>query len=473
MDGRYGERLEAMLAESQVDAEMLQGIPMRLAEFVEPFVGSMLQAKQRHRAAEFIGGLMSDVERKNAESIAYRHDQERKEMQYFLGESKWDHQPLFVELATQIGRELGRPDGVLVFDPSSFPKKGTESVGVKRQWCGRLGKIENCQVGVYMAYVSAVEHALVNTRLYLPEEWATDKARRRKCHVPREVKFKTRHQLCLDMLEEVGHLLPHGWITGDDEMGRSSSFRRELRTRSERYLLAVPSNTLIRDLEAVLPEQDGPGAPRKVPFARADKWRESLPESAWTKIEVRDGEKGPLVVEIATCRVLAKADGKRVGPEELFVIARSCDEAGAIKHDYYLSNAVVDTPRHELARVSKAEHRIEECLQRGKSEVGMADYEVRSWGGWYHHQALSLIAAWYLNCELRSGKKNGPSFHLPATPGRHRPTAPRSLRLRPTNPRRLPMHTPFRTQSTRPLPPPQTPQTLGSLRVPATADLGQ
>src|SRR5260370_29328625 len=147
MDARYGERLEAMLVESQVDAELLEGVPERLVEFVEPFTRSILQAKQRHRAAEFIGGLISDVERKNAESIAYRHDQERKEMQYFLGESRWDHQPLLVELAMQVGRDLGQPDGVIVFDPSGFPKKGTESVGVQRQWCGRLGKSENCQVG--------------------------------------------------------------------------------------------------------------------------------------------------------------------------------------------------------------------------------------------------------------------------------------------------------------------------------------
>lgn len=473
MDARYGERLEAMLVEAQVDAELVEGIPERLVEFVEPFTRSILQAKQRQRAAEFIGGLMSDVERKNAESIAYRHDQERKEMQYFLGESRWDHQPPLVELATQVGRELGRPDGVIVFDPSGFPKKGTESVGVQRQWCGRLGKIENCQVGVYLGYVSAVEHALVNTRLYLPREWAKDKARRKKCHVPREVKFQTRHELCLEMLDEVGHLLPHGWIAGDDEMGRSSSFRRELRSRNERYLLAVPSNTLIRDLEVEVPQQDGPGGPRKAPFVRADKWRQSLPESAWTTIEVRDGEKGPLVVEVTTCRVQAKADGKRVGPEELFVIIRSREEGGAVKHDYYLSNAALQTPRRELARVAKAEHRIEECLQRGKSECGLADYEVRSWGGWYHHQALSLIAAWFLNCELRSGKKIGPRFHLPATPLRHRSTPPRRLRLRPTRPRCLPMHTSTGTQSIRPLLSPQTPQPLTLLRVPATTFLGQ
>ena len=473
MDARYGERLEALLMEAQVDEEVLEGMPERLVQFVEPFTRSILQAKQRRRAAEFIGGLMSDVERKNAESIAYRHDQERKEMQYFLGESQWEHQPLLVELATQVGRELGREDGVLVFDPSGFPKKGTESVGVQRQWCGRLGKIDNCQVGVYLAYVSAEEHALVNTRLYLPREWAKDKARRKKCHVPREVKFQTRHELCLDMLDEVGPLLPHGWITGDDEMGRSSSFRRELRSRNERYLLAVPSNTLIRDLEAVLPEQEGPGHPRKAPFVRADKWRALLPESAWTRIEVRDGEKGPLVVEVTACRVQAKADGKRVGPEELFVIVRSRDEAGAVKHDYYLSNAAADTPRRELARVAKAEHRNEECLQRGKSECGLADYEVRSWGGWYHHQALSLIAAWYLNVELRAGKKIGPGLHLPATSRSHRPTAPRRFRLRRTIPDCLRANASIGTQSTRPLLSPQTPQPLGSLRVPATAILGQ
>jgi len=360
-----------------------------------------------------------------------------------------------------------------VFDPSGFPKKGTESVGVQRQWCGWLGKIENCQVGVYLAYVSAEEHALVNTRLYLPREWAKDKARRNKCHVPRAVKFKTRHELCLDMLDEVGHLLPHAWIAGDDEMGRSSSFRRELRSRSERYLLAVPSNTLIRDLEVELPESEGPGGPRKAPFVRADKWRESLPESAWTQIEVRDGEKGPLVVEVTTCRVQAKADGKRVGPEELFVIVRSREEAGAVKHDYYLSNAAPQTPRRELARVAKAEHRIEECLQRGKSECGLADYEVRTWGGWHHHQTLSLIAAWFLNCELRSGKKIGPGLHVPAASHRHRPPAPRRLRLRRTDPRRLPMHAPLGTQSIRPLLSPPSPQTLTTLRVTATAILGQ
>jgi SRSO17 transposase len=472
MDARHGDRLEAMLVESQVEVELFEDLPERLTEFVAPFTRSILQAKQRRRAAEFIAGLMSDVERKNAESIAYRHDQERKEMQYFVGLSQWDHRPLLVELATQVGRELGRPDGVIVFDPSSFPKKGTESVGVQRQWCGRLGKIENCQVGVFMGYVSAEEHALVSTRLYLPKDWAKDRTRRKKCHIPREVKFKTRHALCLEMLDELGHLLPHGWIAGDDEMGRSSDFRRELRERSERYLLAVPSNTLVRDLTAEVPEKDGLGAPCKPPFLRVDKYRASLPESAWTFVEVRDGEKGPLTVEAATCPVQAKA-GRRVGPQELLVIIRSRDDANELKHDYYLSNAAADTPCRELTRVAKAEHRIEECLQRGKSEVGLADYEVRGWGGWYHHQALSLIAAWYLNCELRSGKKNHAGAYLPATATGHRSSAARRLRLRPTAPRRFRMHPAIGTKSSRPLLSPQTSQPLSTSGVTATTILEQ
>ena len=461
MDARSSERLETLMQEAQVNESLFKGIPERLKNFVEPFTKAMQHTKQRQRTSEFVAGLLSDVERKNAESIAYRGEQDRKEMQYFLGESKWEHQPLLLELATQVGQQLGRPDGVLVFDPSSFPKKGTESVGVQRQWCGRLGKIENCQVGIYMAYVSGVEHALVNTRLYLPERWTKDKSRRRKCHVPKNVKFKTRHQLCLDMLDEQGHLLPHTWITGDDEMGRSSGFRQELRTRNERYLLAVPSNTLIRELlnveEDVSENQATSRSPQATKFMRVDKYRESLSEMAWTCIEVRDGEKGPLQVEVATCRVQAKLGGNHTGPEELLVMVRSREEDGSLKHDYYLSNAAADVPRRELARAAKAEHRIEECLQRGKSETGLGDYEVRGWGGWHHHQALSLMAAWYVNCELRSGKKIGARHDVPTAPRGNRQTPSPRRRMRSTHPHRPRMHAAVGAESASPLLSPPSP----------------
>src|SRR5206468_9364057 len=133
------------------------------------------------------------------ESIAYLHDQDRQALQKFIGQLPWDHQPHLTELARQVGAAIGEADGVLVFDPSGFAKKGTASVGVQRQWCGRLGKLENCQVGVFLGYVSCVEHALVDVRLYLPESWATDKQRRQKAGVPTDARFQTRHELALEM----------------------------------------------------------------------------------------------------------------------------------------------------------------------------------------------------------------------------------------------------------------------------------
>ena len=451
MEARFLERKLEMLEEAQVELDLFAGAEDRLREFVAPFARSLYQEKQRRRAADFIAGLLSDVPRKNAESIAYRYDQEREEMQYFLGGSQWDHGPMLMELARQVGEDLGRSDGVLVFDPSGFAKKGTESVGVQRQWCGRLGKVDNCQVGIYLGYVSAVEHALVNMRLYLPREWATNRQRRLKCHVPSEVRFQTRHEQCLDMLDEMGHLLPHAWIAGDDEMGRSSAFRRELRERHEQYLLAVPSNTLIRDLDELPLDLDDEDSTRKVPFQRVDKWRDALPAAAWQAVDVRDGEQGPLTVELVSWRVLAKSDGRRVGPEELLVIIRSPEPEGTWKYDFYLSNAPPHTSSAELARVAKAEHRIEDCLKRGKSEAGLADYEVRSWGGWYHHQTLSLIAAWYLNVEKRRGEKKDAGTDLSPNTVHHRQASTRRHRLRRTTSNPLRSHATIGTQSTRPL----------------------
>jgi SRSO17 transposase len=191
---------------------------------------------------------------------------------------------LFATLAAQVGHELGEADGVIVFDPSAFPKKGTKSAGVGRQWCGRLGKVENCQVGIYMGYVTRIEHALVNVCLYLPEDWAKDRARRAEAGIPKTIKFQTRHQLALEMLEECGGDLPHTWIAGDDELGRPSGFRLNLRSRGERYLLAVPSDTLIRDIDVPPPKYSGRGRHPKTPFVRVDDWCSMLPDDAWTKI---------------------------------------------------------------------------------------------------------------------------------------------------------------------------------------------
>ncbi|MBI3466585.1 MAG: IS701 family transposase, partial [Planctomycetes bacterium] len=381
MERRFKVRLKELLEDAEVNPTLLCGVLPRLEKFIESFVASLHGPDQTKHTHEYVAGLISNLKRKNAEAIAYLHDQERQALQKFIGQAPWDHRPLLGELTRQVGVELGEADAVLVFDPSGHPKKGTESVGVQRQWCGRLGKVDNCQVGVYMAYVSRQEHALVDLRLYLPQTWAKDKKRRKKCGVPKEIRFHTRHELSLEMLDKNGSLLPHGWVAGDDEMGRSTRFRGELQARHERYLLAVPSNTLVQDQEATPPLWSGHGRHPQVPFVRGDKWTAALPASHWTTVEVRAGEKGPLVVELVKVRVRAKTERRRTGPEETLVVMRERQPDGTTKHDYYLSNAACETPLVEFARVAKAEHRIEECLQRAKGEAGLSDYEVRTWEG--------------------------------------------------------------------------------------------
>jgi SRSO17 transposase len=405
MEPRFAARRDQLLADAEVDPRILRGVLPRLDRFLDPFVALLQRSEQGGHARTYVAGLVSTLEYKNVESIAYLHDQPREPLQQFIGQSPWDHDPCLSELARQVGQQLGCADGVLVFDPSAFPKKGKASVGVQRQWCGRLGKLDNCQVGIFLAYVGRSEHALVDVRLYLPKEWAKDKQRRLLAGVPKSVRFRTRHELALEMLDERGELLPHAWISGDDELGRCAWFRQELRSRQECYVLAVPSNTAIRDLTAPDPPYGGHGRRPCVPFQRVDRWCAALPESAWQTLEVRAGEKGPVVVQVVRTLVQARTAGRVSDAAEFLVVFRERQGDGTWKHDYLLSNAPLATPVAEFARVFKAQHRVEECLQRAKGEAGLADYEVRTWRGWYHHQTLALVATWFLTEEARRGKK--------------------------------------------------------------------
>src|SRR5215210_3254873 len=236
MEPRFQHRKEQLLAGCQVPTTLFRGVISRLESFAQPFVTALPSPESRAHSRTYLAGLLSDVARKNAESIAYRYDLDRQVIQRFVGEVDWDHDPLVDELTRQVARAIGRPDAVLVFDPSAFPKKGTASVGVQRQWCGRLGKVDNCQVGVFLGYVSDDEHALVDFRLYVPREWARDRKRRQKAGVPQDVTYQTRHELALEMLARRGAALLHGWVAGDDEMGRPAWFRQRLAADKERYL---------------------------------------------------------------------------------------------------------------------------------------------------------------------------------------------------------------------------------------------
>lgn len=419
MECSFGERKRELKLECKLPNNALASAASRLEAFMRPFLVSYRRHEQGAHATTVVRGLCSDLESKNGESIAYLFGLDRKVIQHFLGESRWDDAPLRKELAHQIGSQLGDADGVLVFDPSAFAKSGKQSVGVARQWCGRLGKIDNCQVGVFMAYVSSKGHALVDTELYLPKEWTSDKKRMKQAGVPKaSQRQRTRHELCLELLDRHGESLPHSWITGDDEMGRPADFRRELRDRNEQYLLAVPSNTTIRDLEVPPPQWCGNGRPPKRTSVRVDRWIREQNDADWTSIEVRDAEKGPLTVEALKRCVETGKRGRPTVAEEVLVVIRYRDRDSAVaKTDYYLSNAAVETPLSNFCLAAKAEHRVEECLQRAKGEAGLADYEVRNWVGWHHHQTLGLLANWFLNVETRRAEKKDAGHHVaPSSP---------------------------------------------------------
>jgi SRSO17 transposase len=331
--------------------------------------------------------------------------------------------------------QLGEPDGVIAFDPSSFPKRGTHAVGVKRPWCGHRGKVDTCQVGVFMGYVSRDDHALLDFRLSLPADWARDEQRRQAWHVPPEVRYHTRHEQCLEMLDEGGEQVPHGWVTGDDELGRDTGFRRQLRQRGERYVLGVPCTTTVRDLEAPLPAYRGRGRRPKAPWQSVRTWRQSLGSEGWTGLTVRDGEKGPVGIEMMKRRVQTRLERKRTGPEEWLVVTRRSlthDSIGegksspdATEHDGYyryrysltptsVSEVTLEEPSlAELARVITAGLSIEASFKRGKGEAGMDAYQVRTWQGWHHHMALSLIAVWFLIGETHRGQQVTPALTLP------------------------------------------------------------
>src|SRR5215813_5276228 len=318
----WAQRREELWSDCLVSPDVFHEMVDRLGEFVMPYQQALETEADPHSMHLYLQGLLSHLPRKNAEAIAVWVDVERQVLQDFIGIAPWDHRPLIGVLVGQVAQRLGEPDGIIAFDPSSFPKRGTHSVGVKRQWCGHRGKVDTCQVGVIMGYVSEHDHALLDFRLSLPQEWARDEQRRQECHVPSEVRYQTRQAQCLEMLDEWGEQVPHGWVTGDDELGRHTRFRGELRDRGERYVLGVPCTTTMRDLEAPLPAYQGRGRRPKSPWQSVTQWRQGLEAEAWTYLTVRDGEKGPVAIEMVKCRVQTRIERKCIGPEEWLVVTR-------------------------------------------------------------------------------------------------------------------------------------------------------
>jgi SRSO17 transposase len=392
-------KAQALLAEAVVEAEAVRSCVRGLSSFLGRYLPLFYRKEQAANASVTIKGLLSDLERKTCEPIARREGVTRKPIQFFVGAGLWDDEAVMAEMRRQIVEERGTAEGILVFDPTSFVKKGKESCGVQRQWCGRLGKIENCQVGLFLAYATAEGYAPLDRRLFLSEAWAADGARREKTHVPSDVVFRRKHEMALDMLDRHGAEVPHRWVAGDDEFGRSADFRAALRERNEGYVLDVPRDTLVRDLE-----RKPPRGRRVWPLERAEEWLQRQPPCRWEKFTVAAGEKGPLQVRAMRIRVRAM-HGKTIGPPETLVVLRTVEAEPQTR--FGLSNGGPDVPLVELVRVMAQRHKIEELFEAAKGEVGLAHYEVRSWVGWHHHMTLALLALWFMIRQRRRlGEKN-------------------------------------------------------------------
>jgi len=270
---------------------------------------------------------------------------------------------------------LGSEPGVGVIDESGFVKKGNKSAGVARQYCGRIGKVENCQVGVFLGYVSAQGHALLDRELYLPETWCQDKVRRAEAHIPEAITFKTKPELAQQMLKRAwDEDIPLEWIAADTVYGNSPSFRNFIHEEGRYYVAGISRKT------PLMGTTNGQ-------LRSASEHIEQLPEEDWTRCATRAGEKGLIWYDWITLRVIAPNDNIA---EQWLLVRRNLHNPDDC--DYFLSNAPEDSPLDTLVMVASARHHIEEALEEGKGQAGLADYEVRFWHSWYRHITLSMAA---------------------------------------------------------------------------------
>jgi len=365
-----------------------------LDHFLDRYRSLMARSEQRTHLEVCVRGLLSGLERKSVEPIATMHGLYRRPLQHYVGAGLWSDASVREEMRRHVVEEIGDPNGVLVLDATGFHKQGVDSVGVARQWCGRLGKIDSCQIGVFLAYSTLKGHTLMDGQLYLPKDWANDFARREAVYVPSEVEFQTSWEIADALVARLAPQVPHAWIVGDDEFGRPSEFRDRLADRAERYLLEVPSTTLVR-------------RPDRWP-GRTQKWRqvhlrqETVPIERWTRLRLREGEKGPLEVRAFCTRVETHRDGAPHRQETLLVM----QTLSANRTWFFLANADAPLDPAQLVAVAAHRHRIEQVFEAAKGEVGLAHYEVRSWVGWHHHVTLSMLALAFLTLERRRlGKK--------------------------------------------------------------------
>ena len=394
-----------------MDASAFEQVYGAFQDFHAYFAPLFGRREARDHSRHYLQALLvQSGERRNAENLSETVPASARVMQRFLAESPWNDDAIIGRLQEYLGPRLGHQDAVWVLDGSDFPKQGRKSVGVARQYCGRLGKVANCQTGMFLAYVSPLGRALVDKRLYLPESWTSDDARCQAAGVPEERRgYRSKTELALEILEralERGHLRAK-WVAGDDAFGMSPSFREGLAALGMHYVLDVPGGATVWPLEPAWTslEHQGIGRPRKPRLVGGqrrtmEQRSDELPEEAWREITVAEGSQGPRSYQFSAQRVRPTSRRK---PSEIHwaIYRRNLDGS---EPRYYLSNDPEDTPLETLAYVGGSRWRIETEFETEKSNVGLDEYETRTpyqvrgrlWAGRHHHVALCLLGGAFL-----------------------------------------------------------------------------
>jgi len=367
-----------------------------------------IRSEPREAARQYLRGLLAPVPHKNCWQMAEAMGQKDPQaMQRLLFGAQWDADAVRDQLQAFVIERFGETDGIGIVDETGFLKKGTKSVGVKRQYSGTAGKIENCQIGVFLTYCTGRGYTFLDRRAYLPEEWCQDPDRRREACVPEEVIFQTKSQLAIQMLEHAwARGVPMEWVTGDEIYGDDTRVRDRVAQAGKKYVLAVSANTPVwREHQPVVwPETTFTGQrgrPRKEPRLAngATVWKPvsvvvaALPTRAWKRLAVGQGEKGPRVYDWARVRIFEKR-GAVPASQGWLLARRSTTDPTELA--YYLSNTPRSTSLRTLAEVAGARWSIETTIEEGKGEAGLDEYEVRYWHSWHRHVTLSMMAHAFL-----------------------------------------------------------------------------
>ena len=344
------------------------------------------RSEQRQRVRRYVDGLLSPVERKNGWQLAEQAGEARPYgMQRLLAGAKWDADAVRDDLRAYVLEHVGDPRAVLVIDETGFLKQGTKSVGVKRQYSGTAGRIENCQIGVFLTYAAPKGHVLLDRELYLPREWADDAERRQEAGVPQQVTFATKPQLARRMLARAFAAgVPATWVTGDSIYGGDRRLRVWLEQQGQPFILAVTS---AEPLFAILAGHFGQ--------PRADVIAEQIPSDQWRRLSAGDGAKGPRSYDwarVRLARLQLTAEERRW--DHWLLVRRSRHDPTELA--YYVVFAPAGTSLRTLVRVAGQRWRIEQSFELAKGEVGLDHYEVRRWDGWYRHMTLAMFALAYL-----------------------------------------------------------------------------